>query len=451
MGDNMTKSHVDLWVSMAPMLGAALDEDADALAKHIHTGGMLLAELPAKSERDKREEHLAEEIFASCRWARNKFINRHADEVYSILTENLKRYHRLSELVFSAAERFPGLVPTRAQIEVARGHVQAHKDGLEIDQGIFFRGILRSPTAGTHLADAMLLPCARSLGLLDELSRTDKIDLGTVLLERRGHGAYLTVNNQRSLNAEDEHLIDDMETAVDLVLLDERVTVGVLRGGVMTHPRYLGKRVFFSGINLADLHAGKISFVDFLLGREFGYISKIAHGLMADPTAEALPARTIQKPWVAAVDSFAIGGGMQLLLVCDKIIVANDVYFTLPAAQEGIIPGAANFRLPRISGSRLARQIILSGRKILVSDPEAQWLCDHVVPSEEIEISIEAAVRELDHPAVVENRRMLSHAEEPRDRFREYMAEFAYVQATRLYSPDVLAKIGRWARSHAGT
>lgn len=443
-------SHVDLWVSMAPALGAVIDKDADALAQHAREGGSLLAKLPSKPERDEQEERLAERIFASCRQVRSRFINRHANEVYAILTEGLSQYRCLSELVFDAALRFPGLVPTRAQIEVERGHIQAHKEGLEIDQGIFFRGLLRSPAVGSHLADAMLLPSTRALALLDDLRRTDKIDLGSILFERRGQVAHLTVNNQRSLNAEDDRLVDDMETAVDLTLLDERVKVGVLRGGVMTHPGYFGKRVFCAGINLTDLHAGKISFVDFLLRREFGYISKIVHGLLMDPTVEVLPVRTIQKPWVAAVDSFAIGGGMQLLLVFDKVITASDAYFALPAAQEGIIPGAANFRLSRIAGSRLTRQIILSGRKILATDPEAQWLCDDVVPAGEIDASIEAAVREFNNPAVVDNRRMLGLAEESRDRFREYMAEFAYVQATRLYSPDVLAKVGRWANAREG-
>lgn len=443
----VNSSQVDVWISKAPMLCAPLDENTEALTRYVREGETLLAKLPAKPERSENEGRFAEQIFASCRRVRNKFIHKHAEEVYTILTEGLSKYKRLSELVFSAAERFPGLVPTRVQIEMEQGYIQAHKEGLEIDQGIFFRGLLCSTRVGSHLADAMLLPCPRALGLLDELRRTDKVNLGLILFERCKDAAYLTINNQSSLNAENNRLIDDMETAVDLALLDERVKVGVLRGGVMTHPRYLNKRVFCAGINLADLHGGKISFVDFLLGREFGYISKIVHGLLIDTSLEALSARTIQKPWVGAVDSFAIGGGMQLLLVLDKVIAADDAYFVLPAAQEGIVPGAANFRLSRNMGSRFTRQIILSGHKILATDPKAQWLCDEVVPAAKIDACIDAAVRELNNPAIIENRRMLSFAQEPRDRFREYMAEFAYVQATRLYSPDVLAKIGRWARS----
>lgn len=430
---------IQCWQDTATAFQGALEQDTIRLACYVEKGQQLLAQLPIKPKREPMTQTLAESILASCRIQREQFIVQHVEAVYNKLTNHFSQYRRLSELVYDAARAFPGLVPTREQIEVERQHLQADKEGLEIDQGIFLRGLLRSPKIGLHLADAMLLPSSRAIELLATFQESDTLNLGSILIERSGYAGYLTVNNQHCLNAEDERLINDLETAIDLVLLDDRIKVGVLRGGVMTHPRYQGKRVFCAGINLNDLHAGKISFVDFLLGREFGYISKIAHGLLREN-------KTVQKPWIAAVDSFAIGGGMQLLLVFDKIISADNAYFSLPAAQEGIVPGAANFRLSRITGNRLARQIILSGRKIYATDPEAAFLCDEVVPVNELDAAIDVAVAAFNNPAVVENRRMLILAEEPRDNFRQYMAEFAYTQATRLYSPDVLAKIGRWRK-----
>lgn len=418
-----------------------LEQDAKTLANAILNEENKLSHLPEKPKRDAQETQLAQDMHARCRQLRLRFLDQHAAEVYAVLTQNLTHYHRLSDLVFSAAERFQALVPTRQQMEAERCYTQANKEGREIDQGLFFRALLRLPLVSAHLADAMLQPCPRALRLLDEFRHTDRLDLGSIFLERRAQAVYLTLNNQYSLNAEDQRLIDDMETAVDLVLLDERVKVGVLRGGVMTHPRYQGKRVFCSGLNLADLHAGKISFVDFILTREFGYISKIIHGLIFEHN-------TCQKPWIAAVDSFAIGGGMQLLLAFDHIIAADDAYFSLPAAQEGIVPGAANFRLGRLLGSRLSRQVILSGRQIFASDADARYVCDEVVPSDQIDVAIDAVVQAFSSPAVVENRSLFAIAEEPRDRFCAYMAEFSYVQATRLYSPDVLAKMERWAKRH---
>lgn len=435
-----------------PAVAGTLTADADALARFIEAGDDVLAGLPARPERAPAEQRLADDMLESCRRVRNRMILRHADAIYDELTGGRTVHRRLSELVSAAAEHFPGLVPTPEQMAAERRHIQAHKDGREIDQGVFFRGLLRSRITGPHLSDAMALPSPRARALLARFAAAGHVDLDTVLVERHGPAAHLTIHNEQCLNAEDDRLVEDLETAVDLALLDDQVRVGVLRGGLQTHPKYQGRRVFSAGINLADLRAGRISFVDFLLGRELGFLNKIAHGLLADPAGDAWPHRTVQKPWLAVVDSFAIGGGMQMLLVADRVIAAEDAYFGLPAAQEGIVPGLGNLRLGRLTGSRLSRRIILSGHRIRATDPEASMLCDDVVPAGDLDLAVARAVADLDSPAVVANRRMLGLAEEPPEAFRGYLAEFAVTQALRMYSPDVLARLERhWSRSGTET
>jgi thioesterase DpgC len=350
----------------------------------------------------------------------------------------------LTDLIWAAAERFPGLVPSRERLKTELACRQADRDGYEIDQSIFCAAVLRSPQAGRHLIDAMLMPTSHSSALLEKFRITGRIELDSVLIERRENAAHVTFRNTHSLNAEDDRLIADLETAVDLALLDDGVQVGVLRGGEVDHPRYAGRRVFSAGINLKDLRDGAISFADFLMGRELGYVNKIFRGLRIADNA------TMQKPWIGAVDSFAIGGGMQLLLVLDRVIAEEGAYFSLPAAEEGIVPGLANLRLPRLVGARLARQVILGGRRIATTDPDAWRLCDDIVPAHEIPSAIERAVSELRAPAVAANRRMLNLAAEPVDLFREYLAEFALIQAERAYSADVLAKVERrWQTSRS--
>ncbi len=233
-----------------------------------------------------------------------------------------------------------------------------------------------------------------------------------------------------------------METAVDLALLDEGVGVLVLRGGEMQHPRYKGRRIFSAGINLKKLHTGAISFTDFLLRREFGYINKMACGLLLDADGHGSPTR-IEKPCIAAVDTFAIGGGAQILLVCDHVIASAGSYFSLPAAQEGIVPGVANLRLADLTGARLARQIILSGRQIWANEEAAHCIFDEVAAPADMDQTIARRAEQLDNPAVITNRRMLRLAREPADRFRTYMAEFALAQAERMYSQDVLNKVAQ--------
>src|SRR6202044_4051935 len=90
---------------------------------------------------------------------------------------------------------------------------------------------------------------------------------------------------------------------------------------------------------------------------------------------------TVEKPWIAVVETFAIGGGCQHLLVMDYVLAADDAYLTLPARKEGIIPGAANMRLPRFTGDRIARQAIQYERKLVCDSPEGRLICDEIAPA----------------------------------------------------------------------
>ncbi len=428
----------------------SLDDDAAALAGFVAGHEDVLTRLPVKADRDDDQRRQATAALAAVRAARRDFLLRHADAVYDRLTDGRTRRVRLPELVTAAAERFPGLLPDQARLAAEAGRVQADKDGYEIDQGIFCGALLRSPTAGRHLIDTMLMPTPRAQELLAEFQATDRVRLDVVLLERDGPAAHLTFHNSDCLNAEDNRLIADMETAVDLALLDDRVRVGVLRGGPVQNAKYRGRRVFSAGINLKELHAGRISFVGFLLGRELGYLHKLLRGTLVVPEAGAWSDRTVQKPWIGVVDTFAIGGGMQLLLTLDQVIAEDQAYLSLPAAEEGIVPGLGNLRLTRLLGGRLARQVILGGRRIAATDPEAGLMYDEVVPAADLDQAVERAIEQLSAPAVAANRRMINLAEEPIDQYREYLAEFAVAQAERMNGDDVLAKVERrWKAASA--
>ncbi|MEU0429682.1 (3,5-dihydroxyphenyl)acetyl-CoA 1,2-dioxygenase DpgC [Streptomyces canus] len=404
----------------------------------------LLARLPGPAERSVEQREAVTAATDAARTLRAVFMDTHADAVYDELTENRSGCLSLAELADAAASAFPGLVPTADQLKAERSLVQAEKEGLEIDQGIFFSRLLHSPTAGRHLVESLLRPTPRALALLPDFRATGSADLGSVRIERTDGVARLTMCRDDCLNAEDNRQIDDMETAVDLALLDPEVEVGLLRGGVMTHPRYRGRRVFSAGINLKSLHAGEISLVDFLLRRELGYIHKIVRGVRSRDGDDWRTPMT-EKPWIAVVDTFAIGGGAQLLLVFDHVLAASDAYVSLPAAKEGIIPGAAALRLVRAVGTRLSGQVILEGRRIRATEPDARLLVDEVHETEDLDHAVERSLERFRAPAVVANRRMLRLAEESVDDFRHYMAEFALQQALRLYSADVLDKVGRFS------
>src|SRR4029453_15910318 len=114
----------------------------------------------------------------------------------------------------------------------------------------------------------------------------------------------------RHLNAEDDSTIEPFEAAIDLVLLDDAIDIGVLRGGVVEHPRYAGRRIFGAGLNLTHLYRGQISYLFFPM-RDLGLVHKVFRG-RSDPPVEKL--------WIAAAETYAIGGACQLLLAVDHIL-----------------------------------------------------------------------------------------------------------------------------------
>ncbi|MBX7268160.1 enoyl-CoA hydratase/isomerase family protein [Micromonospora sp. Llam7] len=425
-----------------PAFTGELARDSRLLAEHAEAGEAALRRLPPTPARDAAQAHTAADVHRHCRSARRRFLEMHVAAVYDAVTGDDEDHRPLTVLALEVADRFPGLVPDATRLAEERGRRQADKEGREIDQGLLFQALLAHDRTGTHLMRTLLRPTAAARRLLDDLQRTARTVLPTVTLERRDGVAHLTVHNLDCLNAEDDQLAEDMETAIDLALLDPTVRVGVLRGAPMTHPAYHGRRVFSAGLNLRHLQAGRISFAGFLMRRELGYVNKLIRGLH---TGDATP-REI--PWIAAVDTFAIGGGTQLLLAVDWVVIAADAYLSLPAAQEGIVPGVAGLRLGRRVGGGVARQILLTGRKLWAGEPDCALLCDEVADPRDMDRAVAAAADRLDNPAVVANRAMLNLAEEPPDVFRRFVAEFAWRQVLRLYSADVLAKAdGAWSRS----
>ncbi len=119
----------------------------------------------------------------------------------------------------------------------------------------------------------------------------------------------------------------------------------MLRGDVVPEGKYAGRRVYNAGINLTHLYYGKIPFLWFLV-RDLGFVNKMYRGLARpDVSPDEVAGDSIEKLWISAVETFAIGGGCQILLATDFNIAGRDAYMTLPARKEGIIPAMANLRL----------------------------------------------------------------------------------------------------------
>jgi thioesterase DpgC len=383
---------------------------------------------------------------ATHREVRRVFLEAHVETLYRALTDDLKRFVRVEKIVHDAARAVPGLTPSREALAAEEPFDQKDKSGLEIDQGLFLNHVLAHPTCGMHLCHAMLLPRPEALARLDEFRARGKIELPTATVERHGPAAVVTLRNPRFLNAEDSTTLDESEIAIDIATLDPLSPVAVLRGSVVEHPKYAGRRIFSAGINLTHLYRGKIPFV-WYMQRDLGLVNKIFRGVAReDVSPDELNGGTIEKPWIAQVDGFAIGGGCQLLLAMDHIVAASDAYMTLPARKEGIIPGAANLRLPRFVGDRIARQAILNDRRIDCTSPEGRLICDEIATPEDMDTAVERAISSFADSSVVSaagNRRALRVGQEPLDLFRRYMAVYAREQAYCHFSPALIANLER--------
>ncbi|HZO61686.1 MAG TPA: enoyl-CoA hydratase/isomerase family protein [Gaiellaceae bacterium] len=439
----LSPAEIAAWEESRPSGGEGFAEAARLCSDHLAAGERLLARLPARPDRSETEAEAAARLREALDAERVRFLRAHAEDVYLALTDGLRRAVRDEELVYAAAERFPGLVPTRAQVAAERERALPDKEGVELAQGLFFAHVLASPRCGSHLLWAMLRPTAEALERLDDFRATGVADLGGTYLERRDGVAHLEIRNDRHLNAEDSLTLPTTEVAVDLALLDPEVSIGLIRGAVVSHPRYAGRRVFGAGVNLTHLYHGRLDFM-FFVTRDLGYVNKLFRGLSADEHRPGDPEETTEKLWVAAVETFAIGGACQILHTVDHVIAERGARLFLPARKEGILPGASNLRLPRSVGDRLARQAILSGLEFEAGTPHGDLLVDEVVEPGAMDAAIAARVAALTDSGLVNaagNRRALRVGAEPLDLFRRYMSVFCREQAYCHFSPALVRNL----------
>ena len=432
------------WQQALPRMQGDFGPDAAVSSRFFARSRTLLTKLPAKPKRNEREAAAAQLLLSEARAAREAFMTRHVAEVYSRLTAGRSKFVLADDLAYAAADLVEGLTPARDEVEAENSLLQGDKDGVEIDQGLFLAHVLAHEPSGMHLCHAMLLPRATSVDKLRFLQENGSIDLGTAAVETIGKASWVTIKNPRYLNAEDETTAFQVEAAIDLALLDARSSVVVLRGGFIDHPKYRGRRIFCSGINLTHLYQGKISYLWYLM-RDMGFVNKMFRGLAyPDRPADDVHGSTLEKPWIAQLDTFAIGGGCQYLLATDYVVAGSDAYMTLPARKEGIVPGAANLRLTRFVGDRLARQLVMMDRRLDCDSEHGRLICDQIVAPDQVEASVAEVVERITSSGVVSaasNRRAFRMAQEPLDLFRQYMAVYARDQVYCHFSPALIKNL----------
>jgi enoyl-CoA hydratase/carnithine racemase len=156
-----------------------------------------------------------------------------------------------------------------------------------------------------------------------------------ILYEASDGVATITINRPEVRNAMNYEAAQEMAAAVDRFDSDDEVRVGILTGA---------GGVFCAGMDLKAVAAG---------GRRPITESRGSLGICSRPP---------EKPVIAAVEKFALGGGLELALACDLIVAGRDAKLGLPEVKRGQIPAAGGvIKLPRRIPSALALELIMTG------------------------------------------------------------------------------------------
>ncbi len=184
-----------------------------------------------------------------------------------------------------------------------------------------------------------------------------------VLVETADHIAVLTINRPQVLNALDVPTLLDLEAAFERLERDDDVRVIIFTGA--------GDRAFVAGGDIADLNSrnGLAHY------REF---AEIVHRVFRR-------IEVCDKPTIAAVNGYALGGGTELVLATDIRILADTARLGLPEITLGLFPGAGGTqRIMRQVPPCRAREIMFTGEQISAAEAVAIGLANKVVPKESV-------------------------------------------------------------------
>lgn len=184
----------------------------------------------------------------------------------------------------------------------------------------------------------------------------------TLLYEKKETIGILTINRPEKMNALSNQLTSELKTVLDTVEQDDMLRVLVITGA--------GGKAFVAGADIQELVTR-----DAKIGRK---VSKERQDLFSRIENLAVPV-------IAAVNGYALGGGLELALACSIRICSDQAKFGAPEVKLGIIPGdGGTQRLPRLVGLGRAMEMILSGDFIDAQEAYRIGLANKVVPHVEL-------------------------------------------------------------------
>lgn len=188
------------------------------------------------------------------------------------------------------------------------------------------------------------------------------MELKNIILEKSEHLAIVTINRPKALNALNSETLKDLDVVLDDLEKDNNIYCVILTGS--------GEKAFVAGADISEMK-------DLLEeeGRNFGLLgNKVFRRL-----------EKLDKPVIAAISGFALGGGCELAMACDIRIASEKAKFAQPEAGLGITPGfGGTQRLPRLVGEGKAKELIYTCATIKADEALSIGLVNKVVPLESL-------------------------------------------------------------------
>ena len=213
----------------------------------------------------------------------------------------------------------------------------------------------------------------------------------TILLEKKGAVALITLNRPEALNALNEQLMDELTDALLALEVDDDIGVTVITGS---------EKAFAAGADINEMAAKN-------------YMDVFMEDFI---TANWEEASRCRKPVIAAVAGYALGGGCELAMMCDMIICADNAKFGQPEIKLGVMPGAGGTqRLTRQIGKSKAMDMILTGRMMDAQEAERSGLASRVFPVDDLvteTLKIAQSIAELSRPSVMLSKEAINRAYE---------------------------------------
>ncbi|HMA86009.1 MAG TPA: enoyl-CoA hydratase-related protein [Desulfosalsimonadaceae bacterium] len=184
----------------------------------------------------------------------------------------------------------------------------------------------------------------------------------TIIFEEQNGIATITINRPKSLNALNSEVLHELSPLLESIGQNEEIRVLIITGA--------GEKAFVAGADISELAE-----LNALQGK---YFVKTGHACMSK--LQDLPI-----PVIAAVNGFALGGGLELAISCDFIYASEKAKFGLPEITLGLIPGfGGTQRLARIVGKNMAKEMIFTGKTISADEARELGIVNKILTHESL-------------------------------------------------------------------